>query len=229
MRRGGGGPRRLRIALLAAAGVLLLLGLAQLLGPRIASSTISSRVGRYGKVESVSVSAWPAVELLWGSADSVRVKARRLSLSPAQAARLLWEGHRVSKLDFTAQSVRLGPLRVTDASLRKRGSALSAQAQASEDDVRAALPPGIAVQLLGSGGGRVKVRATGGLFGVGASVEAVALASAGKLIARPQGMLLEAFQLTLFSDKHVFVESVGASAQQGPPAGYRLSMRASLR
>ena len=30
-------------------------------------------------------------------------------------------------------------------------------------------------------------------------------------------------------DKHVFVESVGASAQQGPPAGYRLSMRASLR
>ena len=83
MRRGGGGPRRLRIALLAAAGVLLLLGLAQLLLPRIASSTISSRVGRYGKVESVSVSAWPAVELLWGSADSVRVKARRLSLSPA--------------------------------------------------------------------------------------------------------------------------------------------------
>ena len=153
----------------------------------------------------------------------------RLSLSPAQAARLLWEGHRVSKLDFTAQSVRLGPLRVTDASLRKRGSALSAQAQASEDDVRAALPPGIAVQLLGSEGGQVKVRATGGLFGVGASVDAVALASAGKLIARPQGLLLEGFQLTLFSDKHVFVESVGASAQQGPPAGYRLSMRASLR
>ena len=54
---------------------MLLLVLAQLLLPRIAASRISSRVGRYGTVQSVSVSAWPAVELLWGHADSVRVKA----------------------------------------------------------------------------------------------------------------------------------------------------------
>ena len=142
MRRGGGGARRLRIPLAAAAVLVLLLGLAQLLLPRIASSRISSRVGRYGNVESVSVSAWPAVKLLWGSADSVRVRAGQLSLSPAQAAKLLWEGHRVDRLDFTARSVRLGSLRVSEASVRKRGSALSAQARASEVDIRAALPKG---------------------------------------------------------------------------------------
>src|SRR5438105_10892772 len=205
MRRGGGGARRLRIPLAAAAVLVLLLGLAQLLLPRIASSRISSRVGRYGKVESVSVSAWPAVKLLWGSADSVRVRAGQLSLSPAQAAKLLWEGHRVDRLDFTARSVRLGSLRVSEASVRKRGSTLSAQARASEADISAALPPGVEVRLLGSEGGQVRVRASGGLFGVGAAVDAVALASDGKLVAHPEGLLLEGFQVTLFSDRHVFV------------------------
>ena len=63
----------------------LVLALAQLLLPRIAASRICSRVGRYGQFDSVSVSAWPAVELLWGSADSVQVQAGSLALNPAQA------------------------------------------------------------------------------------------------------------------------------------------------
>jgi hypothetical protein len=228
MRRGGG-PRTLRIPLFVAAGLLLVLALAQLLLPRIAASTISSRIDRYGKVDSVSVSAWPAVKLLWGSADSVRVKARSLSMSPAQAAKLVWEGHGVSRLDFTAQSVQLGPMRVSDARMRKRGSTLRAEAQISRQDVRRALPPGVEVQLLGSEGGRVTVRASGGLFGVGAAVDAVALASGGKLVVHPLALLLEGFQLTLFSDRHVLVEGLGASAGDEPSAGYRLSMSASLR
>ena len=48
-------------------------------------------MGKYGTVESVSVKAWPAVKLLWGSADSVTVSAGSLSMSPAQTAKLLWE------------------------------------------------------------------------------------------------------------------------------------------
>ena len=46
--------------LYALAGAVLVLALAQVLLPRIAASRISSRVGRYGSVESVSVRAWPA-------------------------------------------------------------------------------------------------------------------------------------------------------------------------
>ena len=38
--------------------------------------------------------------------------------------------------------------------------------------------------------GTVEVRASGGLFGVSASVEAVAQAENGKLVARPTGLLL---------------------------------------
>jgi hypothetical protein len=229
MRRGGDGRRTVRLGLPLAGAVVLALALAQVLLPRIAASRVSSRVGRYGKVDSVSVSAWPAVELLWGSVDSVRVRAGSLALSPAQAARLLWEARGAARLDVTAESVRVGSLRLSDARLRKRGGALSAEAGTSEADVRAALPEGFAVKLLSSGRGQVLVRASGGLFGVGSSVDAVALGREGRLIAHPVGAKLGGLQLTLFSDPHVYVRGVGASEVAGPVPGYRLSMSASLR
>jgi hypothetical protein len=217
-----------RIALGSAGAVVLALALAQLILPRLAVSRISSRIGRYGKVQSVSVSAWPAVELLWGDVGSVRVRAGNLALSPAQAASLLWEARGTASMDVSAESVQLGSLRLSDASLRKRGSAMSAQAVASEADVKAALPAGFGVKLLRSEGGEVEVQATGALFGVGASVNAVAGASDGKLVAHPLGFLIEALRLTLFSDPHVYVEGVGASVQSEQPLSYRLTMRARL-
>ena len=57
----------------------------------------------------------------------------------------------------------------------------------SEAAVKAALPPGVDVRLLRSGDGEVEVQASGGLFGVGASVNALAGASEGKLVAHPLG------------------------------------------
>ena len=221
--------RGVRIAVGLAGAVVLLLALAQLILPRLAASRISSRVGRYGRVQSVSVSAWPAVELLWGHVGSVRVRAQSLALSPAQAAALLWEARGTASMDVSAEHVQLGSLRVTDASLRKRGSAMSAQASTNEADAKAALPAGFGVRLLRSEGGEVEVQATGGLFGVGASVNAVAGASDGKLVAHPLGFLVEALQLTLFSDPHVYVEGVGASVQSERPLSYRLTISASLR
>jgi len=208
--------------------LLVLLVLAQIFLPRIAVSRIRSRVGRYGTVESVSVTAWPALKLLWGSVDSVRVKAGSLALSPAQAGKLLWEARGTGSMDVSAESVKVGPLQVSDASLRKRGGTLTAQAVASEADVKAALPAGFGVRLLRSEGGEVEVQATGGLFGVNASVNAVAGASDGKLVAHPLGFLIEGLQLTLFSDPHVYVEGVGASISSQQPLSYRLTMSARL-
>jgi hypothetical protein len=208
--------------------LLALLVLAQIFLPRIAVSRIRSRVGRYGTVESVSVTAWPALKLLWGSVDSVRVKAGSLALSPAQAGKLLWEARGTGSMDVSAESVKVGPLQVSDASLRKRGSVLSAQAVASEADVKAALPAGFGVRLLRSEGGEVEVQATGGLFGVNTSVNAVAGASDGRLVAHPLGFLIEGLQLTLFSDPHVYVEGVGASISSQQPLSYRLTMSARL-
>jgi hypothetical protein len=220
-----------RIAAALAGAIALVLVLAQLFLPGIAASRISSRVGKYGTVKSVSVSAWPAIELLWGHADSVTVKAGRLRLSPKQTAKLLWEARGAAALRATAPVVQEGRLRLSDVSLRKRGTLVTAEAQMTQADVRAALPPGLSVRLLASGGGNVKVRASGGLFGLGASVDAVAGPSEGKLIARPLGFLLGGVRLMLFADPHVQVAGVGAnalSASAGAPS-YRLTMTARLR
>jgi len=227
MRRGGG-SRAIRLAAAAAAVPLGLLVLAQLLLPRIAASRISSRVGRYGHVDHVDVSAWPAVKLLWSDADSVTVRAGRLALSPSQASGLLREGRGVSKLDVSAEGVRVGPLALTDATLQKRGAQLSAQGDTTQAAAQAALGTGVTVQLLGSEAGRVRVEVGGSLFGVGASVPAVAEAQDGELIAHPEGFLLEGFRLTLFSNPQVHVEGVAASVLSSDPLTYRLSMSALL-
>ena len=212
-----------------AGAIVLALALAQVFLPRIAASRMSSRLRRYGTVQSVSVKAWPAVELLWGRADSVRVRARSLTVSPAQTAKLLWEARGLDSIQLTASSVREGPLKLSEVSLNKHGQALVGAARMIDADVKRALPGGLDVRLLSSERGEVRVRTSGGLFGVDASVDAVARASNGKLVAHPLGLLLSGLQLTLFSEPHVYVEGVGASVEDRLPLGYRLTMSASLR
>lgn len=236
MRRGDGPSRLIRFALWLAGALIVALGLAQIFLPKLAASRISSRLGKYGKVQSVHVSAWPAIELLWGDAESVTVRARSLKVSPGQTGKLLWDARGLDRLDLTAASTREGPLPLHDVSFHKRGRKMHAQARVSSADVKAALPPGFDVQLLSSANGQVQVRASGGLFGVDASVDAVAQASNGKLVVQPRGFLVEALKLTLFSDPHVYVEGVGASATGAAGgedaeagAGYVLSVDASLR
>jgi hypothetical protein len=212
--------------------IVVLLVLAQLFLPGIAANRIRSRVERYGTVKSVAVKAWPAVELLWGKAETVDVKAGSLELSKAQTAKLLGEAHGVTSISASAASVKEGPLQLYDASLQKHGAALTGSAWASRVDVMKALGEGFEVQLQGSSGGRVQMSVAGGLFGVKATVEAVAEAQEGDVVVHPLGFLLEGLKLTLFAEPGVYVEGVGASAATGPSgqgAGYRLSFRASLR
>ncbi|HEY3866200.1 MAG TPA: hypothetical protein VGL54_08965 [Solirubrobacteraceae bacterium] len=221
-----------RIGALLAGAIVLVLVLAQLLLAGIAASRIRSRVGRYGTVKSVTVKAWPAVELLWGHVDSVDVQAGSLRLSAAQTAKLLGETRGVQTMRLTAESLKEGSLQLRDARLSKHGDALVAKAFAARADVQAALGSGVEVKLLRSGGGQVEVSVSGGLFGVRASVDAIAQAQEGKLVVHPLGFLLEGLKLTLISAPHVYVEGVSASAAAGPPgagAGYKLSMWASLR
>jgi LmeA-like phospholipid-binding len=224
-----------RIAAWLAGAIVLALVLAQLFLPGIAASRVRARVGKYGTVRSVTVKAWPAVELLWGKAESVEVKAGSLSMSPTQTVKLLGEARGVRSMSLTAESVKEGPLQLHEASFQKRGDALQGQASTSRADVNKALGEGIEVQLLSSHDGQVEVRASGGLFGVRASVDAVARAQEGKLVVHPLGFLLEGLKLTLIDNPHVRVEGVGASAvagasgKSGEVAGYRLSIWASLR
>jgi hypothetical protein len=230
--RAGRGGKVARIALGVVAAVVLVLVLAQLFLPGIAANRIRTRVERYGTVRSVSVTAWPAVELLWGKAGSVDVRADNVRLSTAQMAKLLGEARGAQSLHATAESLKAGTLQLENATLQKHGDALAGTAWTSAADVQAALGRGFEVQLLHSGGGQVQLSAGGGLFGVHASIEAVAEAQEGKVVLHPRGFPLETLKLTLLDEPGVYVEGVGASAAAGPSgegAGYRLSFRASLR
>ena len=217
-----------RAILLAAAALVLLLAVAQLVLPRIAAARIRSRIARYGIVQSVQVSAWPAIKLLWGSVDSVRVRAGDLSLAASSAESLLWEARHSATISFSARSVRIGRLHVTDVQLSKHGAQLDAHALASAAAVHEALPGGVAVKLLRSEAGEVEARVDGSLFGLGAAIDVIASSHAGALVVRPAAGLFGALQLTLFSDPHVYVEGVGAS-ERGDPPSYGLSISALLR
>jgi hypothetical protein len=224
------GGRRVIAVVAIVVGVLVVAALlAQLILPRLAADRISSRIGRYGKVEDVTVSAWPAVKLLWGDADSVHIRAGRLDLSPAQASALLWESRGVSSMDVSAEAVKLGPLALEGVSLSKRGEELAGAGSTTAAQAAAALPPGVSATLLASHQGTVEVRVAGGLFGIAASVTARAEAREGRLVVHPVGFLIEGLQLTLLDDPHVRAESIAAAVTADQPLTYRLSMQALLR
>lgn len=217
---------RLAVALLLAA---VLLVVAQLVLPGIAADRIASRVGRYGSIVSVSVHAWPAVELLWGDAESATVSVGHLSLTPTQTAALIAEARGVANLDVTLATLAEGQLQLSDARFRKRGSALNAQATITGAAVRAVLPPAFTLTLLASGHGQVRVRASGGLFGLGSSVEAIGEARLGRLVAHPLAASLRTLSLTLFGDPRIEVTGVAAGVESAQPVRYRLGMSARLR
>ncbi|HEY2282009.1 MAG TPA: LmeA family phospholipid-binding protein [Solirubrobacteraceae bacterium] len=221
-----------RIAIGVGVAIVALVVLAQLLAPGIVARVVRGKLEKYGTVKSVQVKAWPAVKLAWKRADEVRVSAGRLTVSPEQAVGLLGEAKGVDRMNVSVEGVEINGLRLTDVKLEKHGSALRAEAAIGGEDIKRALPEGLDVALLKSENGTVEVRSSGGLFGLGASVEAVARAEDGKLVARPTGLLLSGLKLTLFESPSVNVEGVEARALASGPGGearYELSMWASLR
>jgi hypothetical protein len=208
--------------------VVAVLVLAQLVLPGVAAQKVRERVARYGTVESASVKVSPAIKLLWGRVDSATVRARSLHITVAQAGDLLWSTRPVDHLVLSADSLQVGSLKLSDVSLSKRGNALSAQASASEADLHASLPAGMEIQPVASGGGQVEVQATGGLFGLQASVRALVSAQQGQLVVQPEGLLGGLGRITLFADPRVLIQGVGVSREPNG-AGFQLRIRARLR
>jgi hypothetical protein len=233
-----GGRSRSRIVVVTATLVALLVVLvllAQLLLPGVAATRVRARVERYGPVHSVDVSAFPAVKLLWGHADSVTVNASTLTLTPAQIASLLWEARTVGTLTVRAQAAVLrvsqlpDGLEVSDVRMQKRGSAVLATATMTQAQLQRALPSGFSVQPTAGGEGQIEARASGGLFGLQASIDVLVRADEGNLIAEPRGLPFGGIAtVTLFSDAHLKVQSVGLRVVRELPLTYGLSLRAIL-
>jgi hypothetical protein len=224
------------VALGVAGGAVVVLGLAQLLLPRLAAQRVRSQIGRYGVVRSASVSAFPAIELLWGDAQSVTVSAANLDMTPAGANELLLKSRGVQRVDMHAESMRVGSFTLRDASWRKRGDRLALSGQLSEAELRSSLPGSTGFALLDSNSDGVSMRVSGSLFGVAASVDVQLGAVDGKLVAQPEGIPFAGLvKVTLLSAPHMYVQSFGLaeapSAGAGTSAGssYQVSIRARLQ
>jgi hypothetical protein len=226
------GGRATRIALGATGGIVATLVVAQLVLPGIAARIARDQIGKYGAVRSVSLHAFPAIELLWGRAESATVHAGDLRMSNSQFDGLLPRLSGIQNVDMTAESFQMGSVRMSRVSTRKRGQELTTQGTLTQADLQSALPAGVQVQLVENVHGAVEVRVSGSLFGVGASALALLSAQDGKLIAQPQGFPFAGLaRITLFSDPHLAVQAVGLSPHPGPAGetGYLLTLRAKLR
>jgi hypothetical protein len=223
--------RPARIALGVAGVVVVLLVVAQLVLPSIAARIARDQIGKYGAVRSVSVRAFPAIELLWGRAQSASVRAGDLRMSVSQLDELLPRTRGIERLDLSASSLQVGRLGLREVDVRKRGEEVELSGRIDKADVQEMLPAGVQAQLVETASGAVAVRVSGSLFGVGASMLATLSAQEGKLVAQPQSFPFAGLaRLTVFSDPRLFVQSVELKpAADLAEGGAYVTLRARLR
>ena len=229
----GGRPRFVKrrgwwLALtVAVATVLAFLAACQLLLPGIAAGRLRTMLSRSGAVRSVSVSAWPAVELLWHHADTVTVSMGSWSASPGRLQGQLGQLGDVGTLHATIGVVHVGVLTVHRAALVSDDGRLLGQGTVRETDLRSAVPFLRSVVPVESSGGRLVLRGTASVLGLlGGSVDATVQARGGALIVSPDVPLGGLATVTVFSDREVQVTGVSARTVRG---GFVARVAARLR
>lgn len=206
--------------------VLVVLGVAQLVLPGLAAQRVRDQLSGSGQVLSVSVHAFPAIELLWHHADSIDVRLGRYQAAPGRLADLLAQASGVGTLNAGADEVNTGLLTLHDATLRKDGDQLTGSALVTEADLRTAIPVLKSVTPVSSGNGQLTVRGTASLFGFATTVDATVRAQNGALVVVPDVPFGALATIRVFSDPRVQVESVGA---RPTPDGFVASASARLR
>ncbi len=220
--------RGVMIAVLVVAGVVLaLLAVCQLVLPGIAASRLRSMLRRSGAVQSVSVSAWPAVELLWHHADSVTISMRSWSAGADRLQGQLGRIGQVGTLSASIGVVRVGALTVHRASLLASHGRIVGQGTVREADLRAAVPFLRSVVPVTSSDGRLVLRGTASVLGlIGGSVDATVQARGGALLVTPDAPFGALGTVTVFSARAVRVTGVSASPARG---GFVARVTARLR
>jgi hypothetical protein len=215
--------RRLRALAIGVALIVLLLVVGQIVLPGIAAQNLRDRLSHNGRVLSVSISAFPAIELLWHQADKVVVHMARYRSTTGHLQSLLGETAQTGSLDASARELDTGLITLRDARLQKRGSQLLGSAIVTPADLQSAL--GGAIQDLrpvASSDGRLTFQGT--VFGV--TADATLRAQNGALVVSPDVPLLNLITVNVFHDPHVYIEGVGARDAAG---GFALQGRARLR
>jgi hypothetical protein len=215
--------RRLRALAIGVAFIVVLLVVAQIVLPGIAAQDLRDRLSHNGKVLSVSVSAFPAIELLWHQADKVVVHMGSYHSTTGHLHSLLGETANTGSLDASARELDTGLITLHDAELHKHGNQLLGSATVTPGDLRSALGGAIQnLQPVASGDGQLTFQGT--LLGV--TADATLRSQDGALVVSPDVPLLNLITVNVFRDPHVYIEGVGA---RNAPGGFALRGRARLR
>jgi hypothetical protein len=174
----------------------------------------------------VTVSAFPAIELLWHHADSVDVRMASYRAAPSNLPATLDQTGTVGSLRASAQVFQDGLLTLHDASLVKQDNRLTGSATVNESDLRSAAPFLQSVTPVASSGGRLTLRGTATLLGLSATVDATVSAQDGKLVVVPDVPFGGVATITLFSDPRIQVLGVSATPA---PGGFAVRGTAVLR
>jgi hypothetical protein len=193
--------------------------------PGIAERRLRDDLRERGTVDRVSVSAFPALKVLFGRADRVVVRMGEARAGEGQLADLLARTRKAGKLDASAATLKVGPLVVRDARLRKRARRLTGGATVTEADLTAALPVAVGLKPVESADGQLVMEASTSVLGQPVTVRARLSAREGALIIAPEGLLAGFATLTVFKDPRIRVGGVGARPQ---PGGFTVSADATL-
>ncbi|MFL5869197.1 MAG: hypothetical protein ACJ766_19005 [Thermoleophilaceae bacterium] len=109
--------RRIVVVLLALVVVALIS--AQLFLPGAAEHNVENRLERHGGTAHVSLSAIPALRLLFGEGDSLTVKGSGLRLTPERQGRTLDRLDGFNKVSVTLSRLVSGPLDVSSFTLKR--------------------------------------------------------------------------------------------------------------
>lgn len=207
--------RRLTAGLSVLAAVVVILAIAQVALPGLAATRLRERLARSGQVLSVTVAAFPAIELLWSTADRVTVRLGRYRSTPGGLGRLLAESGSVDRVTASARELDTGLLTLRDATLQKSGPVLTGSARVTQADLRAAFPILDSVTPVASPQGTLTLRGTATLLGVTASVDATVQAQDGALVVNPDVPFGALATIRVFADPRVRVQSVSAAPAPG--------------
>jgi len=225
----GRARRRTRLAgALGAAVVLVIvaLALAQAILPGIAASRIRDSLSRSGQGVHVSVSAFPAVELLFGRADSVSVRVDRLDAGRTRIGDLLARTGSAGHVQAGIRQLFSHGLELDGVSLEQTHGRLQGQATITRQSLEAILPAGLTLLATRQSDQAFALTATAQVLGQTLSATALVQARDGRLELIPELPLLRFLTITLFADPRVAVDSVAAGGGGG---SYTFSATGHLR
>jgi LmeA-like phospholipid-binding len=193
--------------------VVLLLALSQVLLPRLAALRIEETALDRASGVSVHVSAFPALELLFGKADRVTVHAREMSPGGQGNIRaLLGKAASIDNLDVTVDRMYVLGLAVDDVSLDKDGRSVSARATVTRRAIHAVLPANISLLERQEGERSLRLTIRASVLGYRVDPTARLAVADGALEVSPELPLFSQLHLDLFSDPQVALTRVNMRA-----------------